>query len=155
MICVFLVHYQSSMGLKSKVWGKQANKWIINAKQFPICRYLQNCQLLHKEAAHTSGAANPLALCWKCNSPRTGCAWRITPISVWHEQPIIEWLQRMISIVACCHSVKHLPLRLSDHNSCKLPKIWLCIGWTYTLQHSSKSLKLIYCDCSNQLKPPF
>ena len=107
MICVFLIHYQSPMGLKSKVWGKQANKWIINAKQFPICRYLQNCQLLHKEAAHTSGAANPLALCWKCNSPWTGCAWRIKkPIYMWHEQPIIEWLQRMISIVACCHSVK-------------------------------------------------
>jgi len=25
---------------------------------------------------------------------------------MWHKQAIIEWLQRMISIVACCHSAK-------------------------------------------------
>jgi len=25
---------------------------------------------------------------------------------LWHEQAITEWLRRMISIVACCHSVK-------------------------------------------------
>ena len=25
---------------------------------------------------------------------------------MWHEQAMIEWLRRMISIVACCHSVK-------------------------------------------------
>ena len=41
-----------------------------------------------------------------CDSPWTGCAWRTTPIYMWCEQAIIEWLLRMISIVACCHSVK-------------------------------------------------
>ena len=43
---------------------------------------------------------------WMCDSPRTGCARRTTPICTWREQAIIEWSRRMISIVACCHSAK-------------------------------------------------
>jgi len=31
-----------------------------------------------------------LTLCWMCDSSRTGCARRITPIYMWHEQAIIE-----------------------------------------------------------------
>ena len=41
-----------------------------------------------------------------CDSPRMGCAWRTTPICMCHKQAIIQWLRRMISIVACWHSVK-------------------------------------------------
>jgi len=47
-----------------------------------------------------------ILLRWICDSPRTGCARWPTPIYMWCEQAIIKWLQRMISIVACCHSVK-------------------------------------------------
>ena len=47
---------------------------------------------------------------WMCDSPWTGCAWRITSIYMWHKQAIIEWLWHVISIVACCHSVKFCAL---------------------------------------------
>jgi len=51
-------------------------------------------------------ATSPLVLHWLCDSPRTGCAWRITPLCMWREQAIIEWSRRVISIVACCHGAK-------------------------------------------------
>ena len=51
-------------------------------------------------------ATSPLALRWICNSPRTGCARRITPLYTWREQAIIEWSWHVISVVACYHSVK-------------------------------------------------
>ena len=50
--------------------------------------------------------ASGLAWRWMCDSPRTGCARRITPTYLWREQAIIEWSRPVISIVACCHSVK-------------------------------------------------
>jgi len=51
-------------------------------------------------------AASPLVLHWMCDSSWMGCAWRATRMYTWREQAIIEQLRRMISIVACCHSVK-------------------------------------------------
>ena len=51
-------------------------------------------------------ATSPLALRWMCDSPRTGCAWRITPIYMRDKQAIIEWSWCVISVVACCHGVK-------------------------------------------------
>jgi len=51
-------------------------------------------------------ATSPVVLRWLCDSPRTGCAWRITPLCMWREQAIIEWSRRVISIVACCHGAK-------------------------------------------------
>jgi len=45
-------------------------------------------------------ATSQLALRWMCNSPRTGCARRTTPIYMWREQAIIEWSRWVISIVA-------------------------------------------------------
>ena len=47
-----------------------------------------------------------VGVAWMCDSPRTGCARRTTPIYTWREQAITEWSRRMISIVVCCHSVK-------------------------------------------------
>ena len=47
-----------------------------------------------------------MVLRWLCDSPRTWCAWRITPLCMWREQAIIEWSRRVISIVACCHGAK-------------------------------------------------
>ena len=54
-----------------------------------------------------------------CDSPRTGCAWRITPLCKWREQAIIEWSRRVISIVACAtvRSSAHMPLGISDRNN--------------------------------------
>ena len=49
-------------------------------------------------------AASQLALCWKCDSPRTRCAWWTT--LVWREQTEIKLARRGIFIVAWCHSVK-------------------------------------------------
>ena len=62
-----------------------------------------------------------LVLCWMCDSPRTVCTWRTTSIYVCRRQAEIEWAQRGISLVACCHSVK------------------LCIlaAWAFQLQQSS------------------
>ena len=51
-------------------------------------------------------ATSWFALRWMCDSPRTGCARRTTPIYKWRERAVIEWSRRMISIVTCCHSVK-------------------------------------------------
>jgi len=51
-------------------------------------------------------ATSPLALRWMYDSPRTGCARRITPIYMWRKQAIIEWSWHVISIVVCCHSVE-------------------------------------------------
>jgi len=51
-------------------------------------------------------ATSQLMLRWKCNSPQTGCAQTATHKYMWREQAIIVWSRRVISIAACCHSVK-------------------------------------------------
>jgi len=63
-------------------------------------------------------AASPLALRSKCDSPRTGYD-RVTPTYMWGEKAIIEWSRQVISIVACCYSVKlcALAARAFDHNT--------------------------------------
>jgi len=69
-------------------------------------------------------AITPLALCWMRGSPRTECGRRTTPIYMWREQATIEWSRRVISIVACCNSVKlyALPARAfrSQHHHSQL-----------------------------------
>ena len=86
-------------------------------------------------------ATSPLAFCWICDSPRTGCVRRITPINMWREQAIIEWSWRVISgdtndvnvtiayaksdhgmwslllLAATRWSFAHFPLGLSDRNT--------------------------------------
>jgi len=59
-------------------------------------------------------ATFPLALRRMCDSPRTGCARRTTPIYKWREQAVIEWSWHVL--VATVWSFAHLPLGLSDHN---------------------------------------
>jgi len=49
-----------------------------------------------------------------CDSPRTGCAWRVTPIYRWREQATIEW--SLLLLAATVWSFAHLPLGLSDRN---------------------------------------
>ena len=59
---------------------------------------------------------------WRCmcDSPRLGCAQRITPIYMCHEQAIIQWSRRVISIVACCHGVKLCTLAAQAFRSQKM-----------------------------------
>jgi len=62
-----------------------------------------------------------LTLRWMCDSPRQGCAWRITPIYsyMWHEQAIAEWSRQVISTIACCcHSVKLCALAAQGFRWC-------------------------------------
>jgi len=51
-------------------------------------------------------ATSQLMLRRKCDSPQMGCAQRATHKYIRHEQAIIEWSRQVISIIACCHSVK-------------------------------------------------
>jgi len=51
-------------------------------------------------------ATSTVVLRWLCDSPRTGCAWRITPLYMYREQAIVREIANMISIVACCHGAK-------------------------------------------------
>jgi len=51
-------------------------------------------------------ATSQLMLRWKWDSPQMGCAQRATHKYIWREQTIIEWSRRVISIIACCHSLK-------------------------------------------------
>jgi len=51
-------------------------------------------------------ATSQLMLRWKCDSPQMGCAQRATKKYMWREQATIELSCRVISIIACCHSVK-------------------------------------------------
>jgi len=46
---------------------------------------------------------------------QTGCAQRTTPIYMWHEQAIIEWLQHVISIVALFLSHCWIPTFTHHH----------------------------------------
>jgi len=62
----------------------------------------------------SSVATSPVVLCWLCDSPRTGCAWRITPLCMWREQAIIEW--SLLLLAAMVRSSVHMPLGISDRN---------------------------------------
>ena len=50
-----------------------------------------NTSLWRRKTKTASVATSPVVLRWLCDSPRTGCAWRITPLYMWREQAIIEW----------------------------------------------------------------
>ena len=47
-----------------------------------------------------------MALLWMCDSLWTGCARRTLHKYIWRQQAITEWSRSVISIVACCHSMK-------------------------------------------------
>jgi len=51
-------------------------------------------------------ATSLLVLCCMCDSPRMGCARRVTAIYMWCEQATIEWSWHVVSIFICCHNVK-------------------------------------------------
>jgi len=73
---------------------------------------------LHKLVNYilNSVATSPVVLRWLYDSPRTGCALRTKLYKV-ARKAIIEWSRRVISIVACCHSVKLCALPARDFRS--------------------------------------
>jgi len=58
------------------------------------------CAVVHRCSTpnHFAVATSQLILRWMCDSTRTGCAQRITPIYKWREHAIIEWSRRVIRI---------------------------------------------------------
>jgi len=68
-------------------------------------------------------ATSPVVLRWLCDSPRTGCAWRIKPLYMKREQAIVREIASMISIVACCHGAKLCAHAARDFWSQHLTKI--------------------------------
>ena len=70
-------------------------------------------------------ATSQLTLRWMCDSPRKGCARRITSIYsyMWHEQAIAEWSRQVISIIACCHSVKLCALAAQGFRWCSAQNV--------------------------------
>ena len=104
------------------------------ATQCAVTRMWRSCHVQPSQKERAVGAVrwkrrdiltiSPLALRWMCNSPRTGCAPSTTPIYMWREQAMTEWSRWVISIVACCHSVKLCALAArafpSQHMHCKV-----------------------------------
>jgi len=84
-----------------------------------------------------TAATSPVVLRWVCDSPRTGCAWRITPLCMWREQAIIEWSRRVISIVACCHGAKLCAHAIRDFRSQQYYGLRVC---------GQKYIIIIICD---------
>ena len=82
-------------------------------------------------------ATSPLALRWMCDSPWMGCVWRTTPMYMWHEQAIIEWSWHVLSIVACCHSVKLCILiaRAFQLQQCNAEKELFSLQLVYFVRH--------------------
>ena len=80
-------------------------------------------------------ATSPVVLRWLCDSPRTGCAWRITPLCMWREQAIIEWsrwsdlgewpLTMLVNLVnswLCLRTVTTRVISSGDLYCCLLPR---------------------------------
>ena len=75
-------------------------------------------------------ATSPVVLRWLCDSPRMGCAWRITTLCMWREQTIIEWSR--------WGDLGEWPLRMLVN----LVNSWLCLRKVMTRVISSGDL---YC----------
>ena len=77
-------------------------------------------------------ATSQLAFRWKCDSSRTECAWWVTHKHMWREQAIIEWSRRVISVVACCHSMKLCELAARAFRSQQ--KKYASLSFTWPIQ---------------------
>jgi len=97
------------------------------------------CQLFQKALPNlaASVAISRLAFCWMCNSPRTECAWKPTPIYMWREEAEIQWAPHVIFIVACCHSVKLCALACSGF---PITTNWCFLLWPV-------------CECGSRCNP--
>jgi len=101
-----------------------ATKWCCDqdVKVVPGATFIKKmcdqCGSLKKEGNVV--ATSPLAFLWMHISPRMECARRTKPIYTWCEQAMIERTRCVISIAlaAIVWSFAHLPLGLSDRNTC-------------------------------------
>jgi len=55
---------------------------------------------------------------WLCDAPRTGCAWRITPLHMQCVQAIVRKIAAwsLLLVAATVWSFAHIPLGISDRN---------------------------------------
>ena len=90
-----------------------------------------------------------------CDSPRTGCARSITRMYKWHEQATKEWYQRVISIVACCHSANlcaHAARAFQSQQNGALTRIWrLC---QVQPSHKERAIGAVHCKKEGMLLQP-
>ena len=98
-------------------------------------------------AQHCCKCCSLSALWWMCDSPRTGCAWRTTPM--WCEHAVIKWARHGIFIVPWCHSVKPCALAarpFQSQQSGALTRMW---RWCQA-QHSQKERAKGAVHCKNE-----
>ena len=125
-----------------------ATKWCCDqdVKVVPGTAFTQRtCNWCSCKKGRDVVATTPLALCCSSQFTTKGMCTKKNTICVWCEQAIIEWLWRVISIVACANSAKFCVLaawafRLQHRYSTlasgrfqgfskKTPKhMWLCAG---------------------------
>jgi len=103
-----------------------------------------------------SGVATSLVvLRWLCDSPWTGCAWRITPLCMWREQAIIEWSRRVISIVACCHGAKlcaHAARNFRSQQNGAVTRMWR--SCQVQPSHKERAIGVVRCKKEGMLLQP-
>jgi len=97
-------------------------------------------------------ATSPVMLRWLCDSPRMGCAWRITPLCMWREQAITEWSRRVISVVACCHRAKLCEHGARDFRSQQngaVTRMWRSCG--VQPSHKEHAIGVVRCEKEGML----
>ena len=98
--------------------------------------------------AEGSVATSRVALRWTCDSPRTGCARKTTPIYIHVARTrIIEWSRQVISIVACRHSAKLCTLAArafrSQQRECVVPQC--IVGWHWAVRQWCAWVRIQSC----------
>ena len=101
-----VVHSQTSFTLSYRVKILERSEWTFTSDSENLVVHLTWPNGCYCSVRSIAVATSPVALRCMCDSPRKGCARRITPINMWREQATIEWSWHVISIVACCHGVK-------------------------------------------------
>jgi len=98
---------------------------------------------------------SPVVLRWLCDSPRTGCAWRITPLSMWRKQATIQWSRWVNSIVAFCHGVKlctHAARDFRSQQNGAVTRMWRSFG--VQPSHKERAIGVVCCEKEGMLLQP-
>jgi len=102
-----------------------------------------------------SVATSPVVLRWLCDSPRTGCAWRTTPLYMWHKQAIVREIASMISIVACCHGAKLCAYAARDFRSQQNGAVtWMWRSCWVQPSHKERAISAVHCKKEGMLLQP-
>ena len=118
---------------------------------FSVCMFLVSFTLNHFKNLSSPTLLEVLqpllTLWWMCDSPRTGCGWRTTPM--WREQAEIRWARRGIFIVAWYDSLKICALAalpFQSQQSGALTRMW---RWCQ-VQPSQKERVIGAVHCKNE-----